>query len=111
MGILATLFGKGRQQRLDAGPWQPRLVSATLQYMDRKGVREVETAPYLARLAQEALQDARARLRDDRERGAKKAHRLSGAAGIPSYWHLAYSAGAPLGELAKHVEEFLEQLS
>ena len=66
MGILATLFGKGPQQRLDTGPWRPRLASATLRYMDRKGVHEVETAPYLARLAKEALQDARASLKNDR---------------------------------------------
>ena len=38
MGILATLFGKGSLQRLDTGPWQPRLASATLRYMDRKGI-------------------------------------------------------------------------
>lgn len=112
MGLFDQIKKRLSQPAADArrGSFTPRIAGDTSKYIEKNVVKTMPAAPYLFDKAQRALIDARESLRDDRERGHKLVERFSGAENIPAYWHLAYSAGFPLGELAAVIDEYLDQL-
>lgn len=93
------------------GAFTPRIAATTSHYIKNNKIQSEDTRLYLCDRAEDALSFARRALNDDREQGHTFVERFSGAANIPAYWHLAYSAGYPLAELAASIDEYLDQLA
>ncbi|MCY4756499.1 PoNe immunity protein domain-containing protein [Pelomonas aquatica] len=93
--------------RLDIAP---RIGADTIHHIRDNQRQASASGEYLQNQAVKALKFARAELVDDRNNGHRHENRINGEGNIPAYWHIAYSAGFPISELASTIDEYLEQL-